>query len=930
MTFVLLAVFVIVACAIIVPIAVVYSEQPQIDDNGDRIACFPLIDSELDEQFCTDHGCKWDARGKNVKCFINREKYGYEVINTTKTDTGFSVELGWRGVSSGFYSDNHQYATFEVTFYSDEMLRFSIFPTGSNLENLQPPVPLNLPKPKAETKKYEVVFNQTRKNPFEFQIVRSSTQTILLDTSIGGVTVADQFLMITYKLASAYLYGIGENTHKSFVHDMNYKMWPIFARDQPPGDGEMNLYGSHPFYMVSEEDGSSHGVFLFNSHAIDVTTLPAPALTFRTIGGALDFFIFLGPQPEDVVKQYTQLIGRPMIPPYYGLGFQLCKYGYQSVDEIKEVVNRTKQAKIPQDIQYADIDYMDYNADFTFGENFTQLPDYVSEADKSGLRFILILDHVINTEKENYDTHTLALEHDVYMKWSNETLKPNGNCTVSPHDCQSLHDIMLGYLWPDGKIAIPNFFKNETKEWWKNEMAKFYNKVKFSGIWLDMNEPSNFDTNMEKPFNWPDGKESWNLFCPKNKWDDPPYVPLSAKHTASGRLSDKTFCMVGKMGQNEEKLHYELHNVFGWSETVATHSILEEVTKKRTLIISRSTFASSGKYAGHWLGDNTARWEDMHSSIIGLMEFNMFGIPYVGADICGFMGNTTDALCQRWMELGAFYPFSRNHNSIGLMDQDPASLSESVQNASRKALNIRYKLLPYLYTLFYKSHTDGNTVVRPLYHEFPMDFEAKKIDKQFLWGPALLISPVLVENEVELEAYMPNATWYDYYTEEKVPESSIGHTKIYTPLDKINLHIRGGNILPTQEGDTPPLNTRESRKQPFGLIVALDENKSADGSLFWDDGESIDTITNGQYSLLRYEFSINELKQSASLRDVVELKTAVLNTIRILGFDQEPKSVELDQTILPKDKYRYDNASKVLGFTELQLPLMNDWTIKIH
>jgi len=99
-----------------------------------------------------------------------------------------------------------------------------------------------------------------------------------------------------------------------------------------------------------------------------------------------------------------------------------------------------------QDIQYADIDYMDYNADFTFGENFTQLPDYVSEADKSGLRFILILDHVINTEKENYDTHTLALEHDVYMKWSNETLKPNGNCTVSPHDCQSLHDIMLGYV----------------------------------------------------------------------------------------------------------------------------------------------------------------------------------------------------------------------------------------------------------------------------------------------------------------------------------------------------------------------------------------------------------------------------------------------------------------------------------------------------
>ena len=95
----------------------------------------------------------------------------------------------------------------------------------------------------------------------------------------------------------------------------------------------------------------------------------------------------------------------------------------------------------------------------------------------------------------------------------------------------------------------------------------------------------------------------------------------------------------------------------------------------------------------------------------------MFGIPYVGADICGFLENTNEELCQRWMELGAFYPFSRNHNGEGLIDQDPAALSESVQNSSRTALNIRYRLLPYLYTLFYESHTTGSTVVRPLYHE---------------------------------------------------------------------------------------------------------------------------------------------------------------------------------------------------------------------
>jgi len=747
-----------------------------------------------------------------------------------------------------------------------------------------------------------------------------------LDTKLGGLTISEQFLMITFGLPSSFLYGIGENTHKSFVHDMNHKMWPIFARDQPPGDGEMNLYGSHPFYMISEDDGSSHGVFLFNSHAIDVTTLPAPGLTYRTIGGALDFFVFLGPQPEDVVKQYTKLIGRPAIPPYYGLGFQICKYGYKNTQEIEEVVQRTRDAEIPQDIQYADIDYMDERADFTFGSEFKDLPDYISEANDEGLRFILIIDHVINTEREGYETHELAMKDDVYIKWFNDTIQPEKDCEISPKSCQFLDDVMLGYCWPNGRTAIPNFFKNETKEWWSSEFRKFYDTAKFSGIWIDMNEPSNFDTNLEKPFNWPIDKPSWNLICPTNKWDDPPYRTLSAKRSGSGRLSDKTLCMVGRMGPNNQHLHYELHNLFGWSETVATHSAVESATGKRALVISRSTFASSGKYAGHWLGDNTARWEDLHSSVIGLMEFNMFGIPYVGADICGFFANTTDELCARWMELGAFYPFSRNHNSEDLIDQDPASLSELVINASRTALNIRYRLLPYLYTLLYESHTTGSTVVRPLYHEFRTDIEAKKVDKQFLWGPALLISPVLAENQVKLTAYVPNATWYDFYTEKMVPEESIGYTTLDAPLDKINLHIRGGYVLPTQKEE---LNTRLSRKNPFSLLVALDEKGEAMGSMFWDDGESINTVEEGKYNLLGFNYSKNMLVVTNENQGTEELDSLQLDAVKILGLNQKPKSIEANSTPLSADQYQYDSITKVLSLSKLNLPLIQNSTIAL-
>ena len=106
-----------------------------------------------------------------------------------------------------------------------------------------------------------------------------------------------------------------------------------------------------------------------------------------------------------------------------------------------------------------------------------------------------------------------------------------------------------------------------------------------------------------------------------------------------------------------------------------------------------------------------------HECDTGMIEFNMFNIPYVGPDICGFNLNAEEEMCERWMELGAFYPFSRNHNSFLFKDQDPAQWPDTVAVSGRKALNIRYRLLPYLYTLFYDSHTIGGTVVRPLYHE---------------------------------------------------------------------------------------------------------------------------------------------------------------------------------------------------------------------
>ena len=140
---------------------------------------------------------------------------------------------------------------------------------------------------------------------------------------------------------------------------------------------------------------------------------------------------------------------------------------------------------------------------------------------------------------------------------------------------------------------------------------------------------------------------------------------------------------------------------------------------------------------------------------MGILQFNQFGLPLVGADICGFIGETEEELCTRWHQLGAFFPFSRNHNTINARDQDPAALGQEVAAVARAALLTRYTLLPHLYTLFHKHTTEGSTVARPLWHEFPRDNITWRLDDQFLWGSSLLVCPVVVVGATQRTLYLP-------------------------------------------------------------------------------------------------------------------------------------------------------------------------------
>nr|XP_025710613.1 putative maltase-glucoamylase-like protein FLJ16351 [Callorhinus ursinus] len=862
----------------------------------EKFKCYPE-DAAVSEESCRLQGCLWEytAVPGVPTCYYDTIPR-YAASNIQYLPTGITTDLAHLGApesaraapASGSLSATISFLQLSVIYHTENMLQFKIF--DSTNKRYEVPVPLNTPPSPVGSPEDRLYDVRIQNNPFGIQIRRKSSGTVIWDSQLPGFTFNDMFLSISTRLPSQYIYGFGETEHTAFRRNMNWTTWGMFARDEPPAY-KKNSYGVHPYYMALEEDGSAHGVLLLNSNAMDVSFQPTPALTYRTTGGILDFYMVLGPTPELVTQQYTELIGRPAMTPYWALGFQLSRYGYQNDTEISQLYEAMMAAQIPYDVQHVDIDYMDRKLDFTLSPSFQNLGLLIEQMKNGGMRFILILDPAISGNETQYRPFTRGQDNNVFIKW------PNSN------------DIVWGKVWPElpnvnvdtsldhetqvklyrANVAFPDFLRNSTAAWWKMEIKELYanseeseKSLKFDGLWIDMNEPSNFV----------DGSVRG---CSDEILNNPPYMPYLESRDKG--LSSKTLCMESEqvLPDGSRVRHYDVHSLYGWAQTRPTYEAVQEVTGQRGVIITRSTFPSSGRWGGHWLGDNTATWDQLRKSIIGMMEFSLFGIPYTGADICGFFGNAEYEMCVRWMQLGAFYPFSRNHNTIGTRRQDPVAWNSTFEMFSRKVLQTRYTLLPYLYTLMHKAHTEGSTVVRPLLHEFTNDSRTWDIDRQFMLGPALLISPVLESNTFETPAYFPPGRWYDYSTESG--NVSTGEWKILdTPLDHINLHIRGGYILPWQE---PAMNTHASRQKFMGLIVALDDNGKAEGQVFWDDGQSIDTYENGNYFLANFIATQNllqiQVKHNKYLSDLNPLKVGY---IKIWG---------ISSTFVTQVTFTYDN-----------------------
>ncbi|OJT04578.1 Alpha-glucosidase [Trametes pubescens] len=925
-----------------------------------------------------------DAPSRNVSSCP-----GYTLSALQQTKTGLTAKLNLAGPACNAFGHDVANLTLEVAYDTETRLHVNIYDTDRSQFTIPTSV-IALANGTGDAslkKNSDLVFNY-ESSPFAFWISRRSEPDaqplfdtrasslpptpippVIADdnsTALDGFPLLfeDQYLQLTSALPlGANVYGLGEVVASSgFRRDVGTNgpgtIQTMWARDIADPLDE-NVYGSHSIYLehrfnVTTKRSQSHGVFHFSAAGSDTLLLTPPSspvslVQYRAIGGTLDFYFFSGPSPQKVVEQYGALVGLPTWQPYWGFGFHLCRWGYTNLTETRAQVSAMRAAGIPLETMWNDIDLYHAFRDFTtdpvsFPGN--EVREFIQELAANNQHYIPIVDAavaVLVNDTDVYDPYSKGAELGTWIK------NPDGS-------------EYIGQVWP-GFTVFPDWFSEHSTAVWTEALKNWTELgVEFSGIWLDMNEPSSFclgscgtgieHTNTSTPFllpgkpgnlvtEFPEGYDAtvWGpsgnmtingtlTFTNATKnlatrglgglgaggqqdvdLNDPPY----AIHNGDGPLSTKTVATNATNAGGFVEL--DVHNMWGLMEEKATHlALLSIAPTKRPFLISRSTFPSSGKWTGHWLGDNFSKWAYMHYNIQGALQFQLFQVPMVGADTCGFNDNTDEELCNRWMQLSAFMPFYRNHNVMGAISQEPYRW-DSVAAASRTAIAVRYGLLPYWYTLFANSSLHGTPTVRALFFEFPDEPELFGVDQQFLVGRDILVTPVLTPNVSSVDGFFPGHSrviWRDWYTHEVVNATSGVQTTLDAPLGHINVHVRDGSaiLLHAQPGYT----TTETRASPYSLLVSQAADGYAFGTAYVDDGESVPPTPS---STLTFTARTGSLHFSAHGNFAVVQK---LDTVTVLGVgSKKPGAVKLNGKAL--SNWEFDEGLQRLVVKQLGLDL---------
>ena len=600
-----------------------------------------------------------------------------------------------------------------------------------------------------------------------------------------------------------HYFGMGDKTGgldrrgKSFVN-WNTDAFGFSSADDP-------IYKSIPFYVATGGAGGSYGVFLDNTFrtAFDFGHKTDGVLEMSGPDGPIDYYVIAGPTTAEVVRRYTDLTGKAPLAPKWALGYQQSRYSYMTEAELRDVAKRLRAEKVPTDVLWLDIGFLDKNTPFTIDKAaYPDLAGLIRDLGRDGFKVVTITDlhTAANRPKGTYPPYDTGVAGDHFVK------NPDGSTYIAP-------------VWP-GPSAFPDFTQKRTRDWYGG-LYKPQLEMGVAGAWNDMNEPAIFETPTKT-------------------------MPLDVQH----RIATDDFAP-------RTATHAEMHNVYGMENTRATFEGLKRLApNERPFVMTRASYAGGQRYAVTWTGDNLATWDHLKLSIQQIINLGLSGFSYGAADVSGFAGGPSADLLTRWFQIGAFYPVFRDHSATGTPRVEPWVDGPEHLAIRRRFVEERYKLMPYLYALADQNARLGDPILRPVFYDYP---DAAKLPCDQSWsftlGKSLLVAPPpSPESPQSYDVCLAPGGWYDYWTglpvqatpiEGRGPIQSatqaantatvIGDKVRETPrLDRLPVFVRAGSIVPRQ---AVVQSTAETPAGPLELHVYPGE--TCVGVLYADDGHTM-------------------------------------------------------------------------------------------
>tara|TARA_B110000977_G_C11073793_1_gene490433 strand:- start:104 stop:2506 length:2403 start_codon:yes stop_codon:yes gene_type:complete len=577
-------------------------------------------------------------------------------------------------------------------------------------------------------------------------------------------------------------FGLGDKPGSLNLKGKRYENWVTdsyaYGKDSDP------IYKAIPFY-TGLHHGKAYGIFFDNTFRafFDFAQERKKVTSFWAQGGEMNYYFVYGPEMNDVVANYTDLTGKPhQMPALWTLGYHQCKWSYYPESKVTAVAAKFRELQIPCDAIYLDIDYMEGFRCFTWNKEYFPDPKrMVKELMDDGFKTIVIIDPGIKVDKD-YSVFQEGLENDYFCKRAD-----------GPY--------MKGKVWP-GECYFPDFTNPKVRDWWSGLFKELIEDIGVKGVWNDMNEPAV----MEVP----------------NKT-----FPNDVRHDYDGNPCS----------------HRKAHNIYGMQMARATYQGLKKFGyPKRPFVITRSAYAGTQRYTSTWTGDNVATWEHLWIANVQAQRMAMSGFSFVGSDIGGFAGQPNGELYARWIQLGVFHPFCRTHSSGDHGEQEPWTFGDEITGIVKKYIELRYQLLPYLYTAFWHHIKDGTPILKSLVLYDQSDVQTHHRNDEFIYGDKLLICPILEANSKGRRLYLPKGIWFNYW--DNKPSDGGKEIWIDADLETLPIFVKEGAIIPKY-----PIQQYVGEKKFNEITLDVYYKKGKESSTLFDDAHDGYDYTKGRFSL---------------------------------------------------------------------------------